>query len=222
MTKEIQGALATSRAAGVLPRAATAAGVGGVQGALQGQAQAATESNDVLDMVKRTLKGAGAGAVTSGLLEGATGLLSKKTPVPKLESEMDNIDRIIYGAENPVQKRKAAADGFIKLYQSAFPFSKKSNAFERLKPAETVDDMIRYGITGDSAAIKQKAAKITGKDGVLTNIVNEAIELTPDKTGVKLPTVKTSDFANQFSELDDNKINEQILRLTKLKPGVIS
>lgn len=219
MTKEIKALVAASRAAGAVPRITTSAGLGGVQGMLQGEAQAATDSENVLDMVKKTLEGGVSGAVTSGVLEGVGTLTSKKPTVTKLESEMDNIDRIIYGADNPVQKRKAASDGFVKLYQSAFPFSKKGNAFERLKPAETVDDMIRYGIAGDSSSIKKQAMKITGKDGVLTNIVDEAIATTPNQSSVKIPQLKASDYANKFSELGDDKINEQIVRISNLKPG---
>lgn len=104
------------------------------------------------------------------------------------------------------------------IYQSALSISKKNNSFEKLKPAQTVDSMIKYRISGNADDIYKKASQISGPDGIATNIVGDAVARTTTPVSIDsvyqlLDTSKTG----RFSALDPSKIDELKLRTSQLQ-----
>jgi hypothetical protein len=203
----------------IVGQAGTGAAISGTQEAGR---VAAGEDRTAQDVVGSVLFGAGVASGVQAIGEMARALKQAKFPdkiVQKVESEMDNVDRIISGAENAETKKKYALSGFRKVYQSLYPFSKKGNAFERLKPEETFDDMIKYGQAGSPNKLRANIQQITGRNGVLTNIVDDAIANVDNPNAVKVPEFNTKDLANKFSEIGSKEVRQQLLRITNLKPG---
>lgn len=216
--------LQTGASAGVAGRIAGAGTRGGVGGLLAGSSSAAVSSEDVGDAGARAVTGAvmgaGLGAGMQALGEGiravATGLSPKViTPLTK---EADKIDKLIESAKNPEQQQRYAHSALRRMYQSVFPFSKKGNAFERLKPEQTIDDMMRYNVSGSADTIKRKVSGVAGRDGVLTGVVDDAINTTSNQS-VSIPAIDRRELYNRFSELGRKEVNAQLSRLGMVKPG---
>jgi len=126
------------------------------------------------------------------------------------------LDRIL-GKAGKVTASKSGSTA-TRIYENILNVAKKDRAFEKLKPAETSADMVKYGITGGNLGeLSTKTQKITGSNGILSNVVNEAV------LGVKKPVdmspvlsiVSESKNSGRFSALTVDKMDEVSKRLNK-------
>jgi len=191
---------------------------GGVSGATapRGTGEEAFKSG-----VTNALVGGAIGGAVQGVGEvvGAAGRSLQK-PKVKINSEgADRIEKILTKAENvPANRASEAPSVFKRVYQSAFPFSKKGNAFEKLRPEETVDDMIKYGITGSGGEVQTKLAQFTGPGGVGTNVVNDVIASAPNQS-VALPDIDSKKLVDRFSDIGEDEVKKQLGRLGRVNTG---
>lgn len=130
------------------------------------------------------------------------------------------IDSILKAAGQAGSRADDASSLSKNIYQSALNISKKGNSFERLKPNETVGQMIKYGIKGNTDDIAAATEKVTGQNGILSNVVNNAIA--DVKAPVKLDRVFNylkEAKGGRFSALGSDKIDEVSTRLTRIPQG---
>lgn len=103
------------------------------------------------------------------------------------------------------------------LYQQSLSFSKKSNAFERYRPNETAAKMIDYGIAGSSDDIAKTASKVSGSNGILSRVVNEAVGSTQKPVDVsRVYTYMQNIEPGVYSALSPEKINDVLNRVRRL------
>jgi len=156
---------------------------------------------------------------------GAAGKLKNLGRAGKVAQAVEAVDnpavqRILSKAGQVGKAGDEAGSLSKNIYQSVLNISKKGNAFEKLNPNETVGSMIKYGINGSPEDISNAAQKITGKSGILSNVVNNAI------TDVKAPAKMDSVFGvlndsrqGRFSALSTEKVDELSRRLSKIPQG---
>jgi hypothetical protein len=120
-----------------------------------------------------------------------------KAIAPPAEPLAPQIQRIIDKSAK-VDETRGVSQVSRNVYQSVLNISKKNNAFERLKPNETVATMIEHGISGTPDQIISKTQKVTGKNGILSNVVNEAV------SDVKVPT-NINDMGRIYRVVSDSK-----------------
>jgi hypothetical protein len=134
-------------------------------------------------------------------------------------SGLDVVKSILKKAERPVAAFDEPSRLSKNIYQSVLSISKKNNAFERLKPSETIGEMIKYKIGGNIDDISEKIAMTTGKRGILSNVVNNAIADTAATIDIRPINRAVSELEGVYSALDKSKIDEVGKRLNKLSPG---
>jgi hypothetical protein len=179
----------------------------------------AAKGISALDDIGRSGKGA-------SMVDDATRLASKAddvTKAPQITSLVDDVAKV----DPSIQRIMSKADDVgvntgpsqlsRNIYQSAFPMSKKNKAFERLKPNETVATMIEHNITGTPDQILVKTEKVSGRNGMLSNVVNEAIADTKAITTMEdmgriqavVNDAKKSGYA-YLTDADFNQITKQL------------
>lgn len=171
-------------------------------------ARSASKLDDVADVVKASR--------AADTISPNAEQLSKLTP---------EIQRVLNKASK-AGVREGPSSLAKNVYQSVLNFSKKNKSFERLKPNETIGDMIQYGIAGSPDQIMTKMDTVTGRNGILSNVVNEAVAATTkpasleDISSIKkvVRELQDSGFA-ELTDRDFDAIRAQIDNLPQLKTG---
>lgn len=141
---------------------------------------------------------------------------SKAGQAAKAAETTTPITKILEKASQASKAEKTSATA-RSIYQGVLSISRKNNAFERLNPNETVGEMIKYGIRGNADDILKSSERVTGKNGILSNVVNEALAdvKTPAKID-KVYDVINDSRKGRFSALSPEKIDELGVRITSL------
>jgi len=202
---------------GSLPKAVVA-------GTMYGFSQT-PDSASVDEYVKDTIKGgayAGAGygiaklggAVWDKLVSKATSIM--KTPTISDEVADKTVKHILQKAsDGSTIEAPGTAEA---VYGSGFSFSKKGHAFETLKPQETFKTMIKDEVWGTPKTIIEKANKVTGENGVVSNLVKSGLD---DLGTIELPNglISADDITGRYTSLSNKDVNGLLTRLGKAAPG---
>lgn len=98
------------------------------------------------------------------------------------------------------------------IYQSVLNFSKKDRSFERFQPNKTVGSMIEYGVSGTPDEILTKTKTVTGQNGILSNVVNEAlvdanVSANLDDMGKVQEAIQAARNSSKYVKLSDKDFN---------------
>ena len=184
--------------------------------------EGATAVEKVLQKANKADKLGKVGKVT----EGATAVekvLQKANKADKL----GKVGKVTEGAtavERVLQKANKA-DKLTKvgnlergIYQGILRIPKADKAFQILKPSETVDSMIRYGIKGNYDDLASKASRVTGDKGILTGVVDNAIADVAGKGNIGkvfevIEETKTGGKYSKIPEVEFQKLSERVNRI---------
>lgn len=152
-------------------------------------------------------------------LVGKVGQAGKAAKAAQVAGKTTEIESILSKAQ-AVGKGQKVSPLATNIYQSAFNIPRKNYAFERLTPSETASEMVRYGIKGNTDQVLQATEKVTGRNGILSNVVNNAIADVGGETNIsRVHTLIRESKGGIYSALPDTKIDELSLRLRKLGQG---
>lgn len=230
--KEIlrEGTKATAGAASyTIPFGATigsAIATGALSGGLAGFAD-----SDRGQEVVSTVAGSILGGVMGGTIKKAEFLAKDKLPgavnyVRKLFNKKTEVDPQLAGeAATKIIRQAEKASGIKRpgvaenVYISSLPFSRYGNSYQRLKPDKAAQTMIEDGIWGGPNAITTKIDKVTGKNGVLSNIVEEALNKAGTLNNVDDAFLVPSVVEGKYTHLASSDVNALNMRLVKAAPG---
>lgn len=203
---------------GTLPKAVLA---GGMYAFSQVDDDAAVD-----DYVKETVIGGAGGALGYGASKLGGALWSKLTDkVSKIVSSKPVISEEIAdkAAKHIIEKAAGTGSDGIpgvaeSVYGSGFSFSKKGNAFEKLQPQQTFKTMLNDGVWGTPAQIVKTTNMVTGKDGVVSNIVKKSLD---DLGTIDVPSnlISVNDITGKYTLLSGDDVNGLLVRLSKSAPG---
>lgn len=143
-----------------------------------------------------------------------TGLIEPQTKVdPQIKSILDKASKA--GDTEGVSQMSR------NIYQSVLNFSKKDRSFERLQPNKTVGSMIEYGISGTPDDILTKTKTVTGQNGILSNVVNEAlvdanVTVNLDDMGKVQELIKDARNSSKYVKLSDKDFQSVAGELSNL------
>lgn len=203
---------------------------GAVAGGLYGLSDTDEEAT-LADYVKNVTYGAAGGAAGASAVHGLQTLSSKA--IASITRKAQNIlqskpqipDEIADKAvEKILSKASNAETGNVSstaetVYGSGFNFSKKGQAFEKLKPQQTFKTMLQDKIWGTPGQISQKVNRVTGEDGVVSNIVKQGLNEIGDNIDIPSNLVSPEEVTGLYTTLTPKDVNSISVRLAKTAPG---
>lgn len=165
---------------------------------------------DVASLIFPFLKAGKAGEAASAL--GKAGEAAKG-----LETTAD-IGKILNKAARVGEEGSNVGKISKDLYLSTLGVSKKASAFEKLKPAETAADMIKYGIKGNPDEILNATKTVTGQNGILSNIYRDAITAKPQTIPLNEVMNNFENATSRFAALGNDKVKDLAARVRQSVP----
>lgn len=181
------------------------------------------ESMNVGDVVAGTLTGGilgggiyGGTKILKGTLKSAMSAVNNTVSTPRIKAEAasEAAEKLLRSTQEGMNQKKP---GWLeKTYSSAFPFSRKGYAFERLQPQETAAVMIKDGVWGKPNTIMTKAGVVTGKHGIVTGIVDEAMDKAGKRIEIPEGFLRSSDYDGIYTQLEGKDFRGLGLRIAKV------
>ncbi len=153
---------------------------------------------------------------------GKAALAGKAAKAVDLAADTSRTAKIVSEAAKVADIGEGVSPIARNIYQGTLAISRKGNAFEKLRPSQTVSSMIKYGISGSSDDIFRATQTVTGKNGVLSNVVNDVVGQVQKPINTKsVLELLNEDSLGRFSALSGKKSAELSGRVRRLPSSTI-